>query len=119
MCQLLGGEERISDNEMYRSWSDGFIVNIGKGEFEEPGYEGGTLRELDGWHNDGDFFVHFCKCCIFPLWLKKEERKRLMLKKWIVRSRRYWLFRFGVILSRKGVGLHLRLMGFSGLRGIW
>lgn len=54
MCQLLGGEERISEEERYRGWSDGFIVNLGKEEFEEEGYEAGSLRELDGWHNDGD-----------------------------------------------------------------
>jgi hypothetical protein len=31
MCQLLGGEERIS--ETMRSWNDGFIVNLGKEEY--------------------------------------------------------------------------------------
>jgi hypothetical protein len=31
MCQLLGGEERISHS--MRGWSDGFIVNLGKDEY--------------------------------------------------------------------------------------
>jgi hypothetical protein len=92
MCQLLSGESRISDNEMYRSWSDGFIVNLGKEEFEETGYEEGTLRRLDGWHNDGDFFVHFCKCFILVLvergTILGEGGKRAKGKQWIVRSRR-------------------------------
>lgn len=35
MCQLLGGEERISENPDFRGWSDGFIVNLGR-----EGYEG-------------------------------------------------------------------------------
>lgn len=30
MCELLGGEERISDSPEFRGWSDGFIVNLGK-----------------------------------------------------------------------------------------
>jgi hypothetical protein len=33
MCQLLGGEDRISD-EMHRSWGDGFIVNLGAPEYK-------------------------------------------------------------------------------------
>jgi hypothetical protein len=32
MCQLLGGEERISDS--MRGWSDGFIVNLGLDEYK-------------------------------------------------------------------------------------
>lgn len=32
MCQLLGGEGRISDS--MRGWSDGFIVNLGLGEYK-------------------------------------------------------------------------------------
>jgi hypothetical protein len=61
MCQLLGGEDRISEQDRFRGWSDGFIVNFGKEEYEAEGYEAGSSRDLDGWHNDGDFFVHFCK----------------------------------------------------------
>lgn len=33
MCELLGGEDRIADNEEGRGWSDGFIVNLGKEEY--------------------------------------------------------------------------------------
>lgn len=35
MCELLGGEERISDEMQYRSWSDGFIVNLGREGYSE------------------------------------------------------------------------------------
>jgi hypothetical protein len=72
MCQLLGGEDRISDN--MRSWSDGFIVNLGKEEYDEGGQLGvKEMRELPGWHNDGDFFVHFLDSpeqalLVIPLW---------------------------------------------------
>jgi hypothetical protein len=42
ICELLGGEERVSDET--RVWSDNFIVNLGvDGQGEVP------LRELDGW----------------------------------------------------------------------
>jgi hypothetical protein len=72
MCQLLGGEERIHPN--WRSWSDGFIVNLGKEEYDANGEMGvKEMRELDGWHNDGDFFVHFLDSpeqalLVIPLW---------------------------------------------------
>jgi hypothetical protein len=52
---LLGGEERIDDKAS--SWSDGFIVNLGT-----PECDGATPphpADLDGWHCDGDFFVHY------------------------------------------------------------
>jgi hypothetical protein len=74
MCQLLGGEERISDHMDFRSWSDGFIVNLGKEEYDANGEMGvKEMRELDGWHNDGDFFVHFLDSpeqalLVIPLW---------------------------------------------------
>lgn len=53
---LLGGEDRIE--EKYSSWGDSFIVNLGTDELErankplEP-------QDLDNWHVDGDFFVHY------------------------------------------------------------
>lgn len=48
MCELLGGEERISDD--MRSWSDGFIVNLGKEEYDPNGPMGvKEMRELPGW----------------------------------------------------------------------
>jgi hypothetical protein len=34
MCQLLGGEDRISEKMEYRGWSDGFIVNLGRPEYK-------------------------------------------------------------------------------------
>ncbi|RDL37065.1 Uncharacterized protein BP5553_04498 [Venustampulla echinocandica] len=85
MCQLLGGDERIADG-MWRSWSDGFIVNFGKEEYaadaakRESGKDRGEeLRELDNWHNDGDFFVHFLDSqeqglLVIPLWSDIEPR---------------------------------------------
>jgi hypothetical protein len=69
MCQLLGGEERISTH--MRGWSDGFIVNLGKEEYKPD--DELDFRELWGWHNDGDFFVHFLDSpeqalLVIPLW---------------------------------------------------
>jgi hypothetical protein len=74
MCQLLGGEERIEsgDGEKASGWSDAFIVNLGKPEYEAE--ENLDLRkDLWGWHNDGDFFVHFLDSreqalLVIPLW---------------------------------------------------
>jgi len=54
LCELCGGEERVSPEA--DCWNDGFIVNTGTPEFE--GKET-PPKELDGWHVDGDFFVHF------------------------------------------------------------
>ncbi|KAJ7231168.1 hypothetical protein B0H12DRAFT_1205104 [Mycena haematopus] len=52
ICQLLGGEDRISDSA--KVWHDSFIVSLGEeGQGEVP------MRELDRWHVDGDFFLHF------------------------------------------------------------
>jgi hypothetical protein len=54
ICELLGGEERIAEGSA--DWGDGHIVNLGtpewEGKFPHP-------KELDGWHVDGDFFVHY------------------------------------------------------------
>ncbi|GLB36443.1 hypothetical protein LshimejAT787_0307310 [Lyophyllum shimeji] len=53
---LLGGEDRI--DEKCSTWGDSFIVNLGIDELEsmdkpiEP-------QDLDNWHVDGDFFVHY------------------------------------------------------------
>ncbi|KAJ7106184.1 hypothetical protein C8R44DRAFT_886076 [Mycena epipterygia] len=52
ICELLGGEDRIADSA--KVWKDSFIVNLGK-----EGQGGVGFRELDNWHVDGDFFVHF------------------------------------------------------------
>ena len=69
MCQLLGGEERVSP--WMSGWSDAFIVNLGREEYKPD--DKVNFRELDNWHNDGDFFVHFLDSreqalLVIPLW---------------------------------------------------
>ena len=55
MQDLLGGEERI--DETRSTWGDGFIMNLGTPELETANNI--DPRDLDNWHVDGDFFVHF------------------------------------------------------------
>ncbi|KAF9894138.1 hypothetical protein FE257_009111 [Aspergillus nanangensis] len=54
ICELCGGEDRVA--EEFSTWGDGLIVNLGTDEWEgrwpDP-------RDLDNWHVDGDFFVHY------------------------------------------------------------
>lgn len=54
ICELLGGESRVAEHSA--TWNDAFIVNLGTeemaGKWREP-------AELNGWHVDGDFFIHF------------------------------------------------------------
>ncbi|PPQ66114.1 hypothetical protein CVT26_010915 [Gymnopilus dilepis] len=52
---LLGGEERI--NEDASQWGDSFIVNLGTEHWEKT--EPLPPQDLDNWHVDGDFFVHY------------------------------------------------------------
>lgn len=56
ICELLGGEEKIDPKNAF--WHDSFIVNLGA-----PKWEGDDVviepQDLDNWHIDGDFFVHF------------------------------------------------------------
>lgn len=54
ICELCGGEDRIDTAS--REWRDGLIVNLGS-----PENEGKEIapRDLDNWHVDGDFFVHY------------------------------------------------------------
>ncbi|KAK7058317.1 hypothetical protein VNI00_001948 [Paramarasmius palmivorus] len=52
---LLGGEERIADSDS--TWGDNFIVNFGRSDLE--GSEPISPKDLDNWHVDGDFFVHY------------------------------------------------------------
>ncbi|KAL4959553.1 uncharacterized protein BDV14DRAFT_161093 [Aspergillus stella-maris] len=61
ICELVGGEDRISENEEFRSWRDSLIVNLGTDEWEEQFKQGKEMdpKELDNWHVDGDFFWHF------------------------------------------------------------
>jgi hypothetical protein len=70
MGQLLGGPDHISDD--FSAWGDGFIVNLGKPEYQAE--DKLDLRtDMSGWHNDGDFFVHFLDSreqalLVIPLW---------------------------------------------------
>lgn len=52
MGELLGGN--IDPDTGH--WSDGFIVNLGTEEWER---NPPLPADLDNWHVDGDFFVHF------------------------------------------------------------
>ncbi|WYZ40590.1 hypothetical protein EsH8_IV_000931 [Colletotrichum jinshuiense] len=54
ICEVCGGEERVATES--KEWRDSLIVNLGSDEFE--GQESDP-RELDNWHVDGDFFVHY------------------------------------------------------------
>jgi hypothetical protein len=63
VCELVGGEERISTEVPYR-WNDAFIVNLWEGT-DPPGtsapptpWEPASAAS-PGWHKDGDFFRHF------------------------------------------------------------
>lgn len=55
MCELVGGEERIDD--WCKQWRDGWIPNFGRPEYCADGEL--DYRQLDNWHNDGDWFTHF------------------------------------------------------------
>ncbi|EKM60449.1 uncharacterized protein PHACADRAFT_246402 [Phanerochaete carnosa HHB-10118-sp] len=55
ITDLCGGEDRI--NVEASTWGDSFIVNLGTPELE--GAKPREALELDNWHVDGDFFVHF------------------------------------------------------------
>ncbi|KFA68303.1 hypothetical protein S40285_07209 [Stachybotrys chlorohalonatus IBT 40285] len=54
ICELSGGEERILPEA--RTWADSWIVNLGSVENEGKHVH---PKELDTWHVDGDFFVHY------------------------------------------------------------
>jgi len=56
MKDLLGGEERI--DEQSATWGDSFIVNLGTPELEKEGSDVAP-PDLNNWHVDGDFFIHF------------------------------------------------------------
>ncbi|KAL1601818.1 hypothetical protein SLS60_006733 [Paraconiothyrium brasiliense] len=68
ICQLLGGEARVNDS--VSNWKDSFIVNVGTpqgaGKYVKP-------QNLENWHVDGDFFVHYLDSpeqalLVIPLW---------------------------------------------------
>lgn len=54
ICELCGGEDRVDPDS--KTWRDSLIVNLGAAE-----HDGQPVppRELDGWHVDGDFFIHY------------------------------------------------------------
>ncbi len=52
----LLGEDRI--DEQASTWGDSFIVNLGTPEFEGDDKHVHP-HDLDNWHVDGDFFVHY------------------------------------------------------------
>lgn len=54
ICELLGGESRVAQDSA--TWNDAFIVNLGTPEMEN---KWPNPQDLQGWHVDGDFFVHF------------------------------------------------------------
>ena len=56
MKELLGGEERI--DPVSSAWGDSFIVNLGTPALAADPRPVPPV-ELDNWHVDGDFFVHF------------------------------------------------------------
>lgn len=55
IIDLLGSEDRIDDEAS--SWGDSFIVNLGTPETE--GAAAPDPKDLDNWHCDGDFFIHY------------------------------------------------------------
>ncbi|KAI5926600.1 hypothetical protein F4810DRAFT_546395 [Camillea tinctor] len=60
ICELCGGEDRIDPAS--RQWRDSFIVNLGSPEQEVEEEEEEVEenpRDLENWHVDGDFFVHY------------------------------------------------------------
>ena len=104
ICDLVGGEDRIEGGAEEQWWDDGFIVNVGKDQPEEAGDENILQdRHADGWHVDGDFFVHFLDSreqglLVVPLWSDVIENGGGTLiaadsvgkvAQWLVRGRHY------------------------------
>ncbi|KAJ8454099.1 hypothetical protein ONZ45_g19437 [Pleurotus djamor] len=56
ITDLLGGADRIDEESS--SWGDSFIVNFGTPELEACVQDKQPM-DLDNWHVDGDFFVHY------------------------------------------------------------
>ncbi|EFW98605.1 hypothetical protein CMQ_4457 [Grosmannia clavigera kw1407] len=54
ICEVSGGEERVTSGS--RQWRDSMIVNLGTVSGENKPVR---PQDLNGWHIDGDFFVHF------------------------------------------------------------
>jgi len=54
ICEVCGGEDRITPES--KQWKDSLIVNLGSEENEGREVD---PKQLDIWHVDGDFFVHY------------------------------------------------------------
>ncbi|KAK4167574.1 hypothetical protein QBC43DRAFT_310995 [Cladorrhinum sp. PSN259] len=54
ITELCGGQDRVQEDA--KMWRDSLIVNLGT-----PEGEGKPMRpqDLEGWHVDGDFFIHY------------------------------------------------------------
>ena len=75
ICELLGGEGRVA--AWSNTWRDSFIVNLGSPEWAGTSVKG-KEKSLDGWHVDGDFFVHFLDSpeqglLVIPIFTEVEE----------------------------------------------
>jgi hypothetical protein len=73
ICELCGGEDKIAKGG--DQWTDGFIVNVGSEAMEGKAT---PPKELDEWHVDGDFFIHFLDSpeqalLVIPCWSDVEE----------------------------------------------
>ncbi|KAF2629893.1 hypothetical protein BU25DRAFT_484957 [Macroventuria anomochaeta] len=70
ICSLLGGSHKIDVESKVSLWKDSFIVNLGTPEKHNKLVK---PQELDNWHVDGDFFVHYLDSpeqalLVIPLW---------------------------------------------------
>ncbi|KAF1362398.1 hypothetical protein EJ07DRAFT_107613 [Lizonia empirigonia] len=70
ICALLGGSSKIDSTSSISTWKDSFIVNLGTPEKHNKLIK---PQELDNWHVDGDFFVHYLDSpeqalLVIPLW---------------------------------------------------
>ena len=70
ICGLVGGSQRVDAESEVSKWKDSFIVNLGT-----PAKHHKLIKpqELDNWHVDGDFFVHYLDSpeqalLVIPLW---------------------------------------------------
>ncbi|KAM7223749.1 ribonucleoside-diphosphate reductase large subunit [Rhypophila decipiens] len=54
VTELCGGSDRITPDSAL--WKDSLIVNLGTPEGQDRPI---PPQDLDGWHVDGDFFVHY------------------------------------------------------------
>jgi hypothetical protein len=68
ICSLLGGASRVDTS--VSNWKDSFIVNLGTAEGHNKVVK---PQELENWHVDGDFFVHYLDSpeqglLVIPLW---------------------------------------------------